>query len=363
MSGKHRVSKERQELEEQSRRALMGLGITNETAIHDVLAETLGVPAHSPQSRPSLTSSPSTAKLPPPSATQHVTSEVTLSPPLTPVAGPPLTDLPSSAVDTPAFVPSEEERVHNLRLDLLDPSPDQPRLHAEPDPELLENIRLFGVRTPIHVRPVATGRYHIVAGERRWRACQILGKPTIPALIRRDNTEMAAAEALIDNLLRKELTGYEEAKGYKRLIEQHRYLKSELAQRLGCDKARITRALQVLDLPEHIIELTLGAGSPLTLTHVQELLPLRSNLIRLQKVARQAIEGGWTARRIREEVTRVPRTNQGAQSVRFDARGTEGPFRLVIRFHPNRSHDIRLIEEALRKAQEHLDNFQRTASS
>jgi hypothetical protein len=174
---------------------------------------------------------------------------------------------------------------------------------------------------------------------------------------------MAAAEALIDNLLRKELTGYEEAKGYKRLIEQHRYLKSELAQRLGCDKARITRALQVLDLPEHIIELTLGAGSPLTLTHVQELLPLRSNLIRLQKVARQAIEGGWTARRIREEVTRVPRTNQGAQSVRFDARGTEGPFRLVIRFHPNRSHDIRLIEEALRKAQEHLDNFQRTASS
>jgi ParB family chromosome partitioning protein len=227
----------------------------------------------------------------------------------------------------------------------------------------LENIRLFGVRTPIHVRPVADGRYHIVAGERRWRACQILGKSTIPALIRRDNTEVAAAEALIDNLLRKELTGYEEAKGYKRLIEEHRYLKSELAQRLGCDKTRITRALQVLDLPDHIIELTLGPGSPLTLTHVQELLPLRSNLIRLQKVARQAIDGGWTARRIREEVTRVPRTNQGAQSVRFDARGTDGPFRLVIRFHPNRAHDIRLIEEGLRKAQEHLNSFQRRAPS
>lgn len=360
MSGKQRVSKERQELEEQSRRALMGLGITSETAIHGVLAETLGVTAHPPQSKPSLTSRPSPAKIPAPSEIQPAASEITPSPSLPPVASPAATD-PATSPDTP--LESEGERVHNLRLDLLDPSPDQPRIQAEPDPELLENIRLFGVRTPIHVRPVANGRYHIVAGERRWRACQILGKPTIPALIRRANLDIAAAEALIDNLLRKELTGYEEAKGYKRLIEQHRYLKSELAQRLGCDKTRITRALQVLDLPEHIIELTLGAGSPLTLTHVQELLPLRSNLVRLQKVARQAIEGGWTARRIREEVTRVPRINQGAQSVRFDARGNDGPFRLVVRFHPNRAHDIRLIEEGLRKAQEHLDNFQRTASS
>ena len=362
MSGKQRVSKERQELEEQSRRALMGLGITSETAIHEVLAETLGVTAHPPQSARSVTSAPSTDPMTPLSETQPDTSEIAPGSPRAPAAASRTTDL-SSSLETPLSLESEGERVHNLRLELLDPSPDQPRLQAEPDPELLENIRLFGVRTPIHVRPMPNGRYHIVAGERRWRACQILGKATIPALIRHDSLDVAAAEALIDNLLRKELTGYEEAKGYKRLIDQHRYLKSELAQRLGCDKTRITRALQVLDLPEHIIELTLGVGSPLTLTHVQELLPLRSNLVRLQKVARQAIEGGWTARRIREEVTRVPRTNQGAQSVRFDARGTDGPFRLVIRFHPNRAHDIRLIEEGLRKAQEHLDNFQRTESS
>jgi len=361
MSGKQRVSKERQELEEQSRKALMGLGITNETAIHGVLAETLGVTAQQPQSKPSLTPSPSPDKTTAPAQTQPPASASTSSPALTPATAPATLDS-STSPDTPLPLESAGERVHNLTLDLLDPSPDQPRLQAEPDPELLENIRLFGVRTPIHVRPVANGRYQIVAGERRWRACQILGKATIPALIRRDDLDVAAAEALIDNLLRKELTGYEEAKGYKRLIDQHGYLKSELAQRLGCDKTRITRALQVLDLPEHIIELTLGPGSPLTLTHVQELLPLRSNLVRLQKVARQAIDGGWTARRIREEVTRVPRTNQGAQSVRFDARGNDGPFRLVVRFHPNRAHDIRLIEEGLRKAQEHLDNFQRTTS-
>lgn len=360
MSMKQRVSKERQALEEQSRRALRGLGITSETAVHGVLAETLGVESTASASPPPVLPPANDVLTPPeipsvlsesfPHPKPHAISTEAVTTHLSPVP-------------IPLVNESEGERIHNLRIDALDPSPDQPRMQAEPDPELLENIRLFGVRTPIHVRPVGNGRYQIVAGERRWRACQILGKTTIPTLIRNDTTDVAAAEALIDNLLRKELTAYEEAKGYKRLIEEHGYLKTELAQRLGCDKTRITRALQVLDLPEHIIDLTLGAGSPLTLTHVQELLPLRSNLIRLQKVARQAIEGGWTARRIREEVTRVPRTNQGAQSVRFDARGATGPFRLVIRFHPNRAHDIGLIEEGLRKAKEHLDSFQGRGSS
>lgn len=358
MSRHKGMSKERQQLEERSRQALKGLGITNETAVRGVLSETLGVSSsppsessdHTPPARSSKPSDASPAIL----SSGHP-SHADSTPPLTsPIQKQPTPAEPSQAVNPPG------EQVHHLDLNSLEPSPDQPRLHAEADPELLENIRVFGVRTPIHVRPIGPHRYQIVAGERRWRACQLLGLTTIPALIRQDSTELAAAEALIDNLLRKDLTGYEEAKGYKRLIDEHHFLKSELAQRLGCDKTRITRALQVLELPDHILELTLGSGSPLTLTHVQELLPLRANLVRLQKLARQAVDGAWTARRIREEVTRVPRTNQGGQSVRFEARGTDGPFRLVIRFHPNRAHDVGLIEEGLRKAQEHLQRFQQS---
>ncbi len=348
------MSKERQQLEERTRQALKGLGITNETAVRGVLSETLGVQSAPPsesnqtaqsRSREPIGASHSTPPSPQPS-----------HPDLTPQITSPVTE-PATRAESEETVASPGERVHYLDLNSLEPSPDQPRLQAEADPELLENIRVFGVRTPIHVRPIGPNRYQIVAGERRWRACQLLGMKTIPALIRQDGTELAAAEALIDNLLRKDLTGFEEAKGYKRLIDEHHFLKSELAQRLGCDKTRITRALQVLELPDHILELTLGPGSPLTLTHVQELLPLRSNAIRLQKLARQAVDGAWTARRIREEVTRVPRTNQGGQSVRFEARGIDGPFRLVIRFHPNRAHDIGLIEEGLRKADEHLQRF------
>lgn len=337
MGSRERVSKERQTLLEQSKKALAGLGISSEAAIAGVLKETIGLVE---------TEAPVTEDTP---AAPVVVSAPVPVPPKAATALPP--------------AEAEAERVYNLPVDLLDPSPDQPRLDVEPDPEFLENIRLKGVRTPIHVRPLPNGRYHIVAGERRWRASQLLGKTTIPALVREDSMDSAAAEALIDNLLRKDLTGYEEAKGYKKLIEQHQFQKNELAQRLGCDRTRIIRALQVLDLPEYLLELTLGQGSPLTLTHVQELLPLRSNLVRLERVARQAIEGGWSAKRIREEVLRVPRTNQGAQSVRFHAKSPDGSFTLIVRFHPNRAHEIDLIEDGLRQAKDHLDRFQRKAQS
>lgn len=325
MTKRNLQSKERGALEESTRLALAGLGVTDESAMQQIVKHNQGR-----EHPPSL---PHSSVRPPSSSAE---------------AG--------HATDS-ASQYSLLEQVFDLPLDHLDPGPDQPRLNVEPDAELIESIRVLGVKTPIHVRPASQGRYHIIAGERRWRACQILGKPTIPALIRTETTQEAAAEALIDNLLRKDLTGYEEAQGYKKLIERHGFQKNELAQRLGCDKSRITRALQVLELPPHVLELTLGPQSHMTLSHVQELLPLRSNAIKLQRIAKLAVEAGWTAHRIREEVTRVPRTNQGAQSVRFSAKGHDGPFTLVIKFHPNRVNDIEEIEEKLQEAQGRLQRF------
>lgn len=336
MPSNEKVSRERQALLEQTRKALTGLGISNPTAVHGILEQTLG-PAQ-------ISTAPVESTAPPLSESPKTTL--------------PATDGVASSTQ-PRSVPSPSvEQVYELPLDALEPSPDQPRMDLEPDPEFIENIRIKGVRTPIHVRPIGQGRYQIVAGERRWRASQILGKMTIPALIRNDSVDEAAAEALIDNLLRKNLTGYEEAKGYKKLIDQFHYQHEELAQRIGCDRTRITRALQVLQLPEHILEMTLGPGSPLSLTHVQELLPLRSNPVRLARVARQAIEEGWTARRIREEVSKQPRINQGAQSSRFIAKAEKGPFNLFVRFHPNRAGDIPMIRQDIAKALQRLNDFE-----
>ena len=325
MTKRNPLSKERGALEESTRLALAGLGVTDEHAMQQIVKH-----SHAREHSPSLPPS-SVRGLPVPPETVRATD---------------------SAADYSLL-----EQVFDLPLDLLDPGPDQPRLNVEPDAELIESIRVLGVKTPIHVRPASQGRYHIIAGERRWRACQILGKSTIPALIRTETTQEAAAEALIDNLLRKDLTGYEEAQGYKKLIERHGFQKNDLAQRLGCDKSRITRALQVLELPQHILDLTLSPPSHMTLSHVQELLPLRTNITRLQRIAKQAVEAGWTAHRIREEVTRVPRTNQGAQSVRFSAKGHDGPFTLVIKFHPNRVNDLDEIETKIQEVQDRLQRF------
>jgi len=345
-----KTSKERQTLENQTRKALAGLGVTNEEAVTKIMAETIGHRGSggTEQEEAALASVDR-----PPSSDMMPLSRPTSVPEQAPVV------LPAQTVSRIEGT-SSGEQVYELPLELLDPSPDQPRINVEPDPEFLENIRMKGVKTPIHVRPRGEGRFEIVAGERRWRACQILGKKTIPALIRHDPSHEAAAEALVDNLLRKDLTGFEEAKGFQKLIEQHGYQKSELAQRLGCDKGRITRALQVLELPENILDMTLRGSAPLTLSHVQELLPLRSNLVRLQRVAKQAIEGGWSSNRIREEVSRVPRTNQGAQSVRFAAKGEDGPFTLMVRFHPNRANDILEIEAKLTEVSTRLNRFKKS---
>lgn len=318
------LSKERGALEESTRQALAGLGVTDEDAMEQIISQ-----AHT---KPPLT-----------------------TPPTQPVPAPPSPPIASSSSLDSSMTHEFLEHVVDIPITLLEPGPDQPRINVEPDSELLESIRVLGVKTPIHVRPAAEeGRYHIVAGERRWRACQLLGKATIPAIIRHESIQTSAAEALIDNLLRKDLTGYEEARGYQNLITRFGFQKSDLAQRLGCDKSRITRALQVLELPQHILDLTLGPQSHMTLTHVQELLPLRTNPAKLQRVAKLAVDGGWTSNRIREEVTRVPRTNEGAQSVRFSAKGADGPFTLIIKFHPNRINDLHLIEEKLKEVQERL---------
>ncbi|MGB3397896.1 MAG: ParB/RepB/Spo0J family partition protein, partial [Nitrospira sp.] len=302
--------------------ALAGLGMSNQSAVEEVLKETLGEDIRAtPSATPSLEN-------------RH-------------------------ALDEDREGAQAAERIYNLPLHQLEPSPDQPRMNVEPDPELVENIRVHGIRTPIHVRPLGKNRYEIVAGERRWRASQALGLQTIPALVRQASTDSAAAEALLDNLLRKNLSGFEEAKGYRKLIDQHHYRQNELAQALGCDKTRISRALHVLELPEAILDLTLGPGSPLSFTHVQELLPLRSNPIRLERVARLAVEQQWTAKRIREEILRQPRINQGAQSVRFTPKGDNGAFFLVIRFHPNRLNDVPIVMEALDQARDYVAQAQK----
>lgn len=299
---------------------------------------------------------------PPVMATPVVQDVAPVSEPASPETAPPTK--PTRPTET-VFETGDQlrrlEEVVEVPLNRLVPSPDQPRSEVDPsaDQELLESIRAHGVLTPIQIRPVEGGKYEVVAGERRWRACALLGKTVIPALVRLKDRDRAAAEALIDNVVRKDLSTLEEAKAYNSLIARYGFQQSELAERLGCHKSRISKALSILKLPDSVLNVFFGTGSHMTAAHAEALLPLAHDEPRLHAIARRASKEAWTRDRIRQEIDRKPRTNEGAQAVRFVERGRDGErgFILTILFHSNKPHEIPMIEEALQKALERIQDF------
>lgn len=149
--------------------------------------------------------------------------------------------------------------VNRLAVDLLEPSPFQPRQDMDEDAlkELAESIAQRGVLQPLLVRPKpgAPGQYQIIAGERRWRASQRAQIHEIPVLIRELSDADAMAAGLVENLQRENLNVVEEAEGYKRLIEEFKLSHDKLAEAIGKSRSHITNILRLLQLPDAVREM------------------------------------------------------------------------------------------------------------
>ncbi len=158
----------------------------------------------------------------------------------------------------PAKLPGDE--LANLPLDLLQRGKYQPRvdMRQESLQELANSIKAQGIVQPIVVRPVdgaAPGqsqRYEIIAGERRWRAAQIAGLVTVPAVIRRVPDEAAIAMALIENIQRENLNPLEEARALERLITEFGITHQQAADAVGRSRAAVSNLLRLLELPDEI---------------------------------------------------------------------------------------------------------------
>lgn len=252
------------------------------------------------------------------------------------------------------------EQVYEIPLDQLVTSPDQPRTisDADADQELLESIRQQGVLNPIQVRKVEN-KFEVIAGERRWRACQLLGKSTIPALIRDTSNDQAAAQALIDNLVRKDLSPLDEARAFQSLLQKHGYQQNQLADRVGCHKSRISRALSMLRLPAQVLDILFAHGNEMTSRHAEALLPLMNQPAKMERIARLAAEQRWTSERIRTEVERKPRFNQGSQCIRVTLRGENGSRGVVaaIRWSPNQQDKVESVREGIQQILKVLDTY------
>ena len=169
----------------------------------------------------------------------------------------------------------ETEQVTEIGVEEIVPSPFQPRsdVNEESLKELKQSIQEKGVLQPIIVRR-HSGKYQVVAGERRWRAARLAGFKTIPAVIKKVSDSEALEIALVENLQREDLNPIEEAKGYRELIKRFNLTHEALAKKIGKTRATITNALRLLGLPQEVRQ-GLEEGK-ITVGHARALLGLEA---------------------------------------------------------------------------------------
>lgn len=166
---------------------------------------------------------------------------------------------PQPEAATPAPLPTPETRaidgsLRHLPIEFIQPGKYQPRLdiRTETLEELAASIKQQGVMQPIVVRPIGTNKYEIIAGERRWRACQLAGLDKIPALIREVPDNAAIAMALIENIQRENLNPMEEAVALKRLQDEFALTQQEVADAVGKSRASVANLLRLMNLQPEV---------------------------------------------------------------------------------------------------------------
>lgn len=205
----------------------------------------------------------------------------------------------------------EHEQVEELAIHLIQASPYQPRVEFDEDDldELAQSIAQHGVLQPIVVRKTDVG-YELIVGERRLRACRRLGLTTIPAIVRDYGDKQAAELALIENLQRKDLRLFEEAEGYRRLLDEFGLTQDELATRLGKTQSTIANKLRLLKLPPSVREII--SQEMLSERHARALLRLESEEEQL-KVINQVVEQNLNVRQTEELVQKVLERQRAAK--------------------------------------------------
>ncbi len=145
---------------------------------------------------------------------------------------------------------------HTLRISEIEPNRKQPRQDFDEAAiaELADSIRQHGLIQPIVVRPMGAV-YQIVAGERRWRACRMLGMSEVPVIIKEFTDEETAQIALIENIQRQDLNPVEEAAAYRSLMDEYGMTQEELSKAVGKSRSAIANAVRLLNLPDEIVEM------------------------------------------------------------------------------------------------------------
>ncbi len=201
----------------------------------------------------------------------------------------------------------ESDSPQLIRLAEIEPNKNQPRKYFDLQAlqVLADSIKENGVLQPLLVRPLLSGGYQIVAGERRWRASKMAGLTEVPVLIKELSEREAMQLALIENLQRENLNPIEEAKGYKDLIDSYGMSQDEVAKVVGKARSTVTNSLRLLTLPKLVREL-LEKGE-ISAGHCKALMGI-SSPAEMTELALRAADGELSVRSIEKLAQRKAKT-------------------------------------------------------
>ncbi|MCX7084798.1 MAG: ParB/RepB/Spo0J family partition protein [Methylococcales bacterium] len=203
----------------------------------------------------------------------------------------------------------ENQHLQTLPIEYMQRGKYQPRQDINPEKlqELADSIRAQGIIQPIVVRKVAFEKYEIIAGERRWRAAQVVGLEQVPVIIKEIDDRSAMAMALIENIQREDLNSLEEAEALKRLIDEFEMTHQLIAEAIGKSRTTVTNLLRLIDLHPEVKKLL--ATNQLEMGHARALLGVEG--AKQVTLANKVVKDGLTVRateRLVKESQNEPKT-------------------------------------------------------
>src|SRR5579875_3763695 len=239
----------------------------------------------------------------------------------------------------------EQEDLRQIPVELIGPNPHQPRTSFDDESlvGLADSIRARGVIQPVLVRPLAGGRYELIAGERRWRAAQIAELDSIPAVVREHDDAASLELAVIENMAREDLNPVDEARACAGLVEELGLTREEVGLRVGRSRVAVSNLIRLLDLPDEVLELI--ERRALTEGHGRALLTIEDHGDR-RSLGRAAAAGHWSVRELEARARALAEQSAGgagraAAGRSARARGRRGAL------HPDQEDAIERIADTL----------------
>lgn len=270
--------------------------------------------------------------------------------------------------------PEHEAEIVTLDIKALEPNIHQPRHYFDQNAleELAASIKSQGLIQPVLVRPLPAGKFELVAGERRWRACRMAGLETIDCIVRRMDDYESMAIALIENLQREDLNPIEEARALGQIKEHFKITQEELADKIGKSRPAVTNSLRLLKLPEKVqlmletntlsaghARALLGLDDPDSMAMLAEKIVHKNLNVRdtenlVKKIKQKSLEQEEKPRRhkpVVEDIASVVRSLAGTFSVKHS--GTPKKGKIVFAYASNEEREkIASFLERMAKEQE-----------